>query len=529
MPSSCPSFAPLLVGKRAVFTLGILFGICISFLLLKSDGRIQTFPESTQPRGPLIDLIPTLALTTTSGSALTAAPTLTSTQAGVIPSDTSTPPVKTKTACEEETDFLFEELVKTPEVLFTLDRLTTGEWDPVKQAMRIRGVISLIPSLRCRCQNRLGGPEILAACGPHSYFEVSAEGPALLATLPRFDNLTGEWIFDLYLPLAGKYAVTVNLYFYSFPDLLKDFSSKDEALQYHASHAPGQRYILRTVNKGNINLGVAIPPEMAAGAEAKRATLCSLEDYRGNLPGYWNNTLWQPYTCTPQRLPNRKKVFATKWVAILGDSNTRTLFYHLTYKLGLSKEGIGNTRFVCIGEDWVITLATFWPWNLDLQAYFDGGLARIMSELDPNITLPEGFVGRQTPDFLFMSYGSHTQERIGRNYILEILQTVTRRFPDLNGVRPKFVVLMTTATAPEKIPGVKELEGYHLIQNNPRVNLVNQEGLELYDRSTLVLDFFSTTLPLTATNRSRDAVHFQNPAYSPHATYFFHLLELSGL
>lgn len=531
MPGTTSPCSAFMAGRRAVFTLGIVFGICVSFLLpIQSGWRSpETLSDAAvTPPEPVIGLMPTLvALTTTSKSVLTATPSPTISQTTAARTVISTPPVKTVAACQDGAAFAFEELVKTPEALFTLARLTTEEWDPVKLAMRVSGVISPIPSLQCRCENGLGGPEVLAACGPHSYFEVSAEGPALLATLPAFDNLTGEWVFDLLIPLAGKYVVTARLHFFSFADLLKDFASKEEALQHHAAHSPRKKFVGRAVNRGNVTLEVAIRPELIRGAEDKRATLCSLNDYRGNLPGYWANrvTLWQPYTCTPQRTPDRKKLLATKWIALLGDSNSRNLFQHLTYKLGVHKDGRWSTRFACIGEDWVITFAQFWPWNLDLQAYFGRGLGGIMDEVGPNITLPEGFRVRRTPDFFFISYGSHTQERTGENYVAEILQTAHRSFPDLHRDQPRFAVLMTTATASEKIPG-GDFEKYYLIQNNPRINLVNQEGLGLYDRNTGVLDYFSTTLPLTATNRSRDAVHFQNPLYTPHAVLFFHLLSL---
>ncbi|KAM0790404.1 hypothetical protein ACM66B_003286 [Microbotryomycetes sp. NB124-2] len=273
--------------------------------------------------------------------------------------------------------------------------------------------------------------------------------------------------------------------------------------------------------------------------------LCPRLDY---LPGSYNNETgsFTPIGLDgrPCRLLQVEQSVATpegtplRWWRFLGDSNMR-FFFVWNYP-----KSLGATQCVKSGRKlhvlcWDNTTAWTWDWWFGeedvtatadrLESWLSESLNDYIYERnddpwdlrwhnDPNLpsTLPTQFVNFTKPaERIYVSMGSHASQLTNEGWV-EIMDRIT---PILRPFKDALVIVLTSATAPSRIP-IKYIKDT-VMRHNVQINMSNQVVMGYAKQlGVRVLDIFTLTRT-TGPRNMIDNVHFPNTVYKIWTRLFF--------
>lgn len=354
--------------------------------------------------------------------------------------------------------------------------------------------------------------------GSVAHFDVHVIGNGIeLGAISHPDpNSIGNYKSQFQLPFGGVYNVTVNLVFCDNTESL--FLTKRQSIT-------GGSQILEID---------ALPRD---DRKKEQLPLCQLKDltkyeYLPGVTDISNPRKWRPLNCRLETHRHRsrvlaeiKKLFPDKqkkvWIRFFGDSNTRILYYFITYFLDikpLKTEHLDkNTQMATVVDNLIFTYDQHYP-SSEIKASMNLTLNKFMDQANIFASSREMF-NITKPNYVFTTAGLHNCELFTRNHMRMYLNKWAKVNDGYLFKEDRFSLLLSPATDVLKIPTDQpQLERKYLCQNNYRLHQRNQALMsELKNlsngKSIPIVDQFSSTLLLSQTNRMMDAAHFVDRDY----------------
>ncbi|KAK4046168.1 hypothetical protein OIV83_006277 [Microbotryomycetes sp. JL201] len=357
----------------------------------------------------------------------------------------------------------------------------------------------------------------------------------------------GMYHYQLVAPISkaadGQVSVEAVLELADYP--ANGMPCNAPACDYSSLLDKGYSWVGATILDDNGNMPTYTNELTPLPTVSTTTALCPRLDH---LPGSFNNETGSFTPIGPDGKPCRllqvDEAVATpagtplRWWRFLGDSNMR-FFFVWNYP-----KALGAVQCVKSGRKlhvlcWDNTTAWTWDWWFGeedvgatadrLQTWLGESLNDYIYERnddpwdlrwhnDPSLpsTLPTQFVNFTQPaERIYVSMGSHASQLTNEGWV-EIMDRIT---PILQPFKDALVIVLTSATAPSRIP-IKYIKDT-VMRHNVQINMSNQVVMGYAKRlGVRVLDIFTLTRT-TGPHNMIDNVHFPNTVYKIWTRLFF--------